>query len=104
VCTAVKGGGRDPELYHACDARPYSVLPKTPPHGGEATVDHIALFHYVTRSREDFAIKNARATPSILAPVKPWAFYDLMDRCALDATPCWALAGGAGCHQLQDAA
>lgn len=45
------------------------------------SVDKLALFHYVTRSKEDFAIKMARKGGN--RGPKTWHFFDAIQRCVV---------------------
>jgi hypothetical protein len=44
-------------------------------------VDTVALFHYATKSREDFAAKVARGS-AMSAAVKRWEWFDQLAECA----------------------
>jgi hypothetical protein len=50
------------------------------------SVDRLALFHYATRSREDFAIKQTRGGGNTRVG-KSWSYFDILSRCA-SGTPC----------------
>lgn len=47
-----------------------------------ATVDRVALVHYVTRSREDFAMKQSRKGGVNGREGKTWSFFNTYERCA----------------------
>jgi hypothetical protein len=47
----------------------------------EASADHIALYHYVTKSREDFALKQARGS-GMSAAMKDDTFFKRLTKCA----------------------
>lgn len=49
---------------------------------GGATVQKLALFHYITRSKEDFLRKASRGGGNTSRP-KTGAFFDKVVRCAL---------------------
>lgn len=46
-----------------------------------ASADYVALFHYATRSREDFEIKQARGQGGSKVG-RPWTFFNELERCA----------------------
>jgi hypothetical protein len=48
---------------------------------GKITTDYIALFHYATKSREDFERKLDRAKDRGFS--RDWDFFNDIDRCAL---------------------
>jgi hypothetical protein len=68
-----------------------------------ATVDKLALFHYVTRSKEDFAIKMARKGGN--RGPKTWHFFQMIEGYAGSFRPVqWhhhANDGCCGCKWLQ---
>lgn len=50
ICDGVARHGRDPRDYPACEVYAKGTL-RGAPHGRTPSVDKIALFHYITRSR-----------------------------------------------------
>jgi hypothetical protein len=57
----------------------------------QASVNVLALFHYATRSLEDFQIKQRRAGGNNAVP-KPQSFYAHWARCCLSSACCTASA------------
>lgn len=48
--------------------------------GAEPSVARVALFHYVTRSRDDFAAKHARGS-GMSRTGKSWVFFEAITKC-----------------------
>ena len=64
----------------AGDPAPPRCYPDAGFQTSDATVSKIALFHYVTRSRQDFEVKSRRGGGN--GNPKTWSFFDATERCA----------------------
>jgi hypothetical protein len=67
-----------------CYLQPGSMLSSEPQQGdrrrARPTVESVALFHYATRSEEDFRTKQRRAG-GVMSSGKPRAFFVTIERC-----------------------
>jgi hypothetical protein len=66
---------------HECHFYPRALMPSS-----LASVERVALFHYCTRSLEDFRIKSARAGGNN-PKGKPLSFFQAMEQCASSPAP-----------------
>jgi hypothetical protein len=66
---------------HKCHFYPRALMPSS-----LASVERVALFHYCTRSLEDFRIKSARAGGNN-PKGKPLSFFQAMEQCASSPGP-----------------
>jgi hypothetical protein len=80
-CKSVDRDGRDPSQYGCCLAHPNSGL-KNKSYGRLASADKIGLFHYVTRSKEDYLIKIGKSVIGIGGSPKKLEYFSLVERCA----------------------
>ena len=63
------------EPKHEVDCRPVPAVQKRP-----ATVDNIAVFHYITKSREDFERKSLRGGGG--GSHRTWEHFNKVQKCA----------------------
>jgi hypothetical protein len=69
--------------------RNHDTIPECLPVPGsrykQPSTDRVALFHYVTRSREDFAYKQQRGGGQN-KDAKPWSYFEHIKECAFCST------------------
>lgn len=78
-CQNVDRDGRDRREYVACKPRPNSAL-KNKVHGRVASADKVGLFHYVTRSKDDYLAKIGKSVIGLGGSPKKLEYFDLIAR------------------------
>lgn len=78
VSAAAEARGAPPKIHQRqdgmfCTGAPGFNAPTQP-------IAKVALFHYITRSREDFAVKRSRGGG--LTKIRTWEEFDNFDECA----------------------
>lgn len=74
--------GRCRDLYqHGVSTKGCDGIPDAFP-SGRPSVERIALFHYVTKSLQDFQMKSKRG--SGMGNHKPITFFHAIEKCVLD--------------------